>query len=208
VTVSERPLNNFGSVWGIVCECRRSAHGCGRDANTFWDERVEDGDSCQASRARSLAQWPLVLPHGIRGARRPSRSATKTGWRKECSCVSAEFDGGDRVEKTQDGFRWFRARRRNGASGSCQFLSLASQIPSAFSRQIRCNVPDDRSFCLIAGPPASEPKGRARCEFGPARRPVYCLGIRNLQNCRVARYRKRISGCTCSRFFVFEHEPR
>jgi len=65
-----------------------------------------------------------------------------------------------RVGETQDGFSLVRARRRT-ASGSCQFLQLASQFLQLFRVKSGANVPDESKFFALIRPNSSEPKGRA-----------------------------------------------
>src|SRR6266704_383588 len=128
VTVSERPLNNSASICAVLLRTRPTTSGA----------RTTVG----AARAgvTSLSHWQSV-------GRPSSRSARKTGWRRECSCVHPlNLTRATRAGETQDGFSLVSGTESNGQAAAARSFNLPLNSSSFFASKPLPTCPMKRNF--------------------------------------------------------------
>src|SRR5207302_4573535 len=142
VTVSERPLNNSASIWIVVLSTRPTTSG----ARTT----VGAGEG-----ATSFSHWQSM-------GRASLRSARKTGWRREFSCVHPlNLTRAAKTGETQDGLSLVSGTVSNGQAGAASSFNLLLNSFSFFASNPLPTCPMNRSFLPSYKPNNNEPKGRA-----------------------------------------------
>src|SRR5260370_35662712 len=105
--------------------------------------------------ATSLSHWQSV-------GRASSRSARKTGWRSECSCVHPlNLTRATRAGETQDGFSLVSGTASNGEVGAASSFNLLLNCCSFLASNPLQTCPMNRSSLPAYNPKSTDPKGKS-----------------------------------------------